>query len=479
MKTTREQRRRRQKREEQGRARTAVKAAVQELTAALPSYAEELFKPYRYKVLWGGRGGARSWTFARTLLIRAAQRPTRVLCAREFQTSIKDSVHQLLKDQIAMMGLTGFTVLETEIRHTNGSLFVFKGLHRNVHTIKSLEGIDVCWVEEAERVSKESWSALIPTIRTAGSEIWVSFNPDQEEDSTYQRFVVNPPPNSLVIKVSWEDNPFLTQELIDEKNYAYATDPDSANHVWGGELRRVTKAQILSGKWFVQEFIPDPIGHDESNPCPEFLAKKVCPHAWSGPYQGLDYGFAEDPLAATRSWVFGTELYVEYEFWGLHVEIDDAAKRICDVIPGFEHYVTRADSARPDSTSYLRRHGLPRIQNAKKGPGSVEDGVAHLRSYTKIIIHPRCPHWRDEAKRYSYKVDERSGDILPVIVDKHNHLIDAERYSLEPLIKPQRRVGTIFPGVAAVTPVAPVHTDHPHTRLIGINTRSPKRHASV
>lgn len=399
----------------------------------LPAYSVELWRPHRYKILWGGRGGARSWTVARALLLKAAQQKLRILCAREMQSSLRDSVHQLLRDQIELMKLDGFIVTDREIRHLNGSLFLFEGLRHNATKIKSLEGIDICWVEEAERISKESWSILIPTIRKAGSEIWVTFNPDQERDSTYMRFILQPPKDTWSVKVGWEDNPWLTEELRAEKEYMYATDPEGADHVWGGNIRKHSAAQILKDKWVVQEFT---IRYDaDGNPLDA---------GWEGPYCGMDFGFGTDPYAAIKCWVNDHVLYVEHEAYKHGLDIDATPNFLIDTIPGFQRYTSRADSARPDSISYLQRHDIPRVIGAKKGPGSVEDGIAHLRSYKQIIIHPRCRHTVDECKLYSYKVDERSGDVLPVIVDKHNHLIDSLRYALEPLIKPRRKAGFLF-----------------------------------
>lgn len=385
-----------------------------ERSADLPAYAEELFRPHRYKVLYGGRGAARSWSVARALLIEASQRPLRVLCTRELQTSIRDSVHQLLKDQMALMGLP-FTATEREIRHANGSLFLFEGLRYNVTKIKSLEGVDRCWVEEAERISAESWQVLIPTIRKAGSEIWVTFNPDRQEDATYQRFITHPPPDAWVQKVSADDNPWFPDELAAEREYLFRVDPDSAAHVWGGETREATDAQVLRGKWISEEFTPGPL--------------------WGGPYQGMDFGFAVDPTTMVRLWVHERRLYVEHELYRVGLELDDTAAAATRAIPGAEKYVTRADSARPETISYLSRHGLPRIEGVKKWQGSVEDGIAHLRQYEQIVIHPRCKNAIAEARAYSYKVDERSGDVLPTIVDANNNCWDAARYALAPLIQ--------------------------------------------
>ncbi|HEX7072257.1 MAG TPA: PBSX family phage terminase large subunit [Rhodothermales bacterium] len=413
-----------------------IAAKVMPLAGAvqLPAYAQHLWQRHRYKVIWGGRGGTRSWTVARTLLLMAAFAPIRILCAREIQSSIKDSVHQLLRDQIELMRLTGFIVTDREIRHVNGSLFIFKGIRHNITAIKSLEAVDICWVEEAERITKESWSILIPTIRKPGSEIWVTFNPDQEDDATYKRFIAHPPKDCWAVKVGWQDNPWLSDELREEKDYMYATDPEGADWVWGGNTRRISEAQILRGKYVVQEFVV---------PYTEDADGQRIP-AWDGPYQGQDFGFGTDPAAAVRLWVHDEVLYVEYEGWKLHLEIDETAAQWNHDLPDFHRYVTRADSARPDTISYLKRHGLPRIRPAKKHAGSVADGIAHLRSYRQIVIHPRCTHFIQECKLYSYKVDARSGDVLPIIIDKHNHLIDSARYALDPLIKRRRLVGLDF-----------------------------------
>jgi len=414
--------------------RIAAKVMPAENAKLLPMYAANLWVPHRYKIIYGGRGGARSWSVARALLLMAAQSKIRVLCTREMQSSIKDSVHQLLRDQIDLMGLEGYIVTDREIRHVNGSLFIFKGLRHNATSIKSLEAVDICWVEEAERITKESWSILIPTIRKKGSEIWVTFNPDQEHDATYTRFILNSPKDTWKYKAGWQENPWLSDELRDEKDYMYKTDPEGADWVWGGNIRKISAAQILRGKWVVEEFkvpyITDAIGQRVPQ--------------WDGPYQGQDFGFGVDPAAGVRLWIHERVLYVEHEAWKLHLEIDETAQYFNEQIPDYHLYVARADSSRPDSISFLRRHGLPRIRPAKKHAGSVADGIAHLRSYEKIVIHPRCIHAVQEAKLYSYKVDQRSGDVLPIIVDKHNHIIDSMRYALDPLIKPMRRVGLEF-----------------------------------
>src|SRR5882724_11269280 len=176
-----------------------------------PSKLQFLFQAARYKVAHGGRGGAKSWGFARAILLIGVQRKIRVLCVRELQNSIQDSVHKLLKDQIEAMGLSGeYDVLQSVIKHKwNGTEINFEGIRNNVNKIKSYEGIDICWAEEADKITGSSWEILIPTIRKNGSEIWVTFNPNLETDATYQRFVVDPPEASIVVQINWRDNPWF------------------------------------------------------------------------------------------------------------------------------------------------------------------------------------------------------------------------------------------------------------------------------
>lgn len=215
--------------------------------AEFPVKLEGLFKKSRYKVLYGGRGGAKSWGIARALLIKGAKDPIRILCAREFQTSIKDSVHKLLCDQIESLGLLSFyEITQTSIRGRNGTEFSFVGLKNNVSNIKSYEGVDICWVEEAQTTSRLSWNILIPTIRKEGSEIWISFNPELETDETYQRFVANPPADSITMKVNWYDNPWFPETLRLEKDALKARDEEAYNQVWEGLCRQTVDGAIFA-----------------------------------------------------------------------------------------------------------------------------------------------------------------------------------------------------------------------------------------
>lgn len=218
------------------------------MDATFPEKLAFLFQPYRYKVAYGGRGSGKSWSFARALLIIAASKTTRVLCAREIQKSIKDSVHRLLSDQIVALGLSEFyEILETEIRGKNGSLFLFSGLaSQTVESIKSFEGVDITWSEEAQNISKKSWDTLIPTIRKENSEIWISFNPSLETDETYDRFVANPPPNSCVSQVNYHDNPWFPEILEQERLHCELTNKEDYAQIWEGKCRAAVSGAIYA-----------------------------------------------------------------------------------------------------------------------------------------------------------------------------------------------------------------------------------------
>lgn len=226
-----------------------IQAAIAK--AEFPAKAQCLFQPEkaRYRVMYGGRGGAKSWAVARALLIKAAKNPLRILCAREYQTSIRDSVHKLLCDQIVALELTSFyEITQASIRGRNGSEFAFVGLKNNVSNVKSYEGVDVCWVEEAQTVSRNSWNVLIPTIRKENSEIWITFNPELETDETYQRFVVKPPAEAVVQKINWSDNPWFPETLKQEKDALKERDIHAYNQVWEGMCRQTVDGAIFANE---------------------------------------------------------------------------------------------------------------------------------------------------------------------------------------------------------------------------------------
>ena len=386
-------------------------------------------KEWRYRVAYGGRGSAKSWTVADALIVRAFAFRQRILCAREFQRSIKDSVHFLLCSQIERLGLTSaFRITEHELACTaTGSQFIFAGLHHHVESLKSLEAIDVCWVEEAEVVSEDSWSKLIPTIRKPGSEIWVTFNPDQEGDPTYQRFVPGQPhydaARTKSAQVSWRDNPCLPDVLKAELEHLRRTDPDAYQHVWEGGTWTRSDAQVFNGKWIIEDFTP-------------VVGNRDAAKNWDGPYYGADWGFSIDPTASGRVWVHDRKLYVEHEVYAIGCDIVDTPA-LFDKIPDVRRHPIRADNARPETINHMRIAGF-HCEPCIKWPGSVEDGIAFLRSFDKIVIHPRCRHAAEEFRLYSYKTDRLTGDILPDLKPGHDHVIDWIRYALGPLIRPRQ-----------------------------------------
>jgi phage terminase large subunit len=227
---------------------------MSETNAQFPVKMASLFDKARYKVYYGGRGAGKSHSAAKALLILGAKSQIRVLCAREYQTSIKDSVHKLLCDQIELMNLHGFyEITQSSIRGKNGSEFAFVGLKNNVANVKSYEGVDYCWVEEAQTVSRHSWNTLIPTIRKEGSEIWITFNPELETDETYQRFVVRPPEQAVVQKINWSDNPWFPEVLALEKDSLKSRDPSAYQTVWEGLCRLTVDGAIFANEMQVAE----------------------------------------------------------------------------------------------------------------------------------------------------------------------------------------------------------------------------------
>lgn len=375
----------------------------------LAGWARKLQRPSRYKAIHGGRGGGKSRTVATQLLIRAGTKPERILCAREVQKSIKDSVKRLLDDEIDRLGLRPmFVSTEQEIRGANGSLIIFAGLRGNAASIKSLEGVTIAWVEEAQTISQGSLDTLVPTIRAPDSELWFTWNPDLPTDPIDKMFRgESAPPDAEVIEVNYTDNPWFPDVLLAELEYDRSRDIDKFTHVWLGQYRRNSEARVFRN-WRIEDF--------DSPPNVEYR-------------QGADFGFSIDPSCLVRCWIDGTQLFVDQEAWGLKVDIDKLPGLFLSV-PNSEKWWTTADSSRPETISYLRNHGFPLIRPALKGARSVEEGVEFLKAFD-MVVHPRCVRTIDELTHYSYKTDSLTGDVLPMLEDKDNHLIDALRYACE------------------------------------------------
>jgi phage terminase large subunit len=387
-----------------------------EIRCDIPESFQYLLEPMRYKSAYGGRGRGASWSFARVLATKASFEKKRILCTREYQNSIRDSVYKVLTDQIEQLSLMPYyNINKTEISSKVGSEFIFKGLQHPLE-IKSIEGIDVVWLEEAQNVSEDSWKFLIPTIRKEGSEIWMSWNTGSEDDPTYVRFVTNKPEDCISKLLSYKDNPYFPETLRKEMEYCKRVDYDAYLHIWEGKPEKLSHALVFKGKFAVEDF-ETPYG--------------------ARFYYGADWGFANDPIALIRCFIVGNDLFIDQEACGVGVEFEEIPQ-LFDSVPGVREYEIPADSSRPETISYVKRQGFL-VKSCRKSAttkaGFVKDGISFLRKFEKIHIHTRCKHVQDEFEHYSYKIDKKTGEVLPILLDSFNHCIDALRYSLEDLIQ--------------------------------------------
>lgn len=396
-----------------------------------PEWAEPLLQPARYKGAWGGRGSGKSHYFAEMLIEAHILDPnTSSVCVREIQKSLAQSVKRLLELKIHDLGVGDlFEIQEFVIKRRNGSgLILFQGMQNHTNdSIKSLEGFDRAWVEEAQSISQRSLDMLRPTIRKPGSELWFSWNPSSPNDPIDQLLRGdNSPPGAVVVKVNWNDNPWFPEVLRKEMEFDRARDLDKFAHVWGGEYLTRSNARVFRN-WRVDEF------EAPANAMFRF---------------GADWGFATDPTVLIRCYVEGRTLYIDHEAYQVGCEIVDTPDLFLTV-PEAEKWPIVADSSRPETISHMKRNGFPKIMGAVKGPRSVEEGVEFLKSHD-IVVHPRCQHVIDELTHYAYKTDPATNAVLPVLEDKHNHLIDAVRYSLEGI----RRIQQQKPPKVVILPTA-------------------------
>ena len=379
-----------------------------------PDWLLPLLKPNRYKGLKGGRGSGKSHAFAEMLVLEHYKNPNfRTVCVREVQRSLKFSSKQLIEDKIESLGLSScFEITLNEIRDKRGKgVIVFNGLmDHTADSIKSLEGFNLAWVEEAQSISKRSLELLLPTIRMAGSEIWFSWNPNQPDDPIEQL-----KSEMTLVHVNYTDNPFCPDLIKQEADMWLSRDPEGHAHIWLGNYQTRSDDQVLAGRYTVSQF--------------EVQAN------WDGPYFGADWGFSIDPTTLVKSYIHDNKLYIADELYQAGIEINDTPA-FFDKMTGARDYVIRADNARPEIISYMQSHGYPKIKAAEKWQGSVNDGVSKLRGFDKIVIHPRCTHAIDEARLWKYKRN-RLGDILPELQKGNDHIFDGVRYSLTPLIREQ------------------------------------------
>jgi len=393
-----------------------------QVSIKFPPYFQEFTKPARYKGLHGGRGSGKSHCFAGYAILRMVSEPNlRVVCCREIQRSIADSVKTLLEDKIENFGLTAFfNITEQEITGINGSRCIFRGLQNHTAaSIKSLENFSIAFIEEAQTISAKSLELLTPTIRSPGSEIWAAWNPANENDPIDVLLRGDHPPDDCIIKeVNWDDNPWFPEELRGDMERDRLRDPDKYNHVWGGQYRGLSEARVFRN-WKIGEMEP----------------REDC--IW---YYGVDWGFANDETAAMRCcFPDNKTIYVDHEVYELGVPTE-ALPAFLNGLPDARKWPMRADSARPESIDHVKRHGFPKLRRARKGAGSIEDGVSFLQGFD-IVVHPRCANMARELSHYAYKKDARTDELLPVVEDKNNHLVDAFRYAVEGL----HRKGRVIP----------------------------------
>jgi phage terminase large subunit len=402
---------------------------VTTLRIETPEWALPLLNPARYKAAYGGRGSGKSHAFAE-LLIEAhiMDQTSRSVCVREVQKSLAQSVKRLLELKIEQMNAGAyFEVQEAVIKSRKGDgLIIFQGMQNHTaDSIKSLEGYDRAWVEEAQSLSQRSLDLLRPTIRKPGSELWFTWNPSQASDPVDALLRgEKPPPDAIVLEVNFDGNPWFPDVLRQEMEYDRSRDPDKYAHVWKGGYLQNSTARVFRN-WRVEEF-----------DAPADAIHRL----------GADWGFAQDPTVLVRCHIIGRTLYIDHEAYMVGCEITNTPDLFM-TIPEAERWPLVADSSRPETISHMRKHGFPKIMAAVKGRDSVNEGIEWLKSYD-IVVHPRCTHTIDELTFYSYKTDPLTGKILPVLQDLNNHVIDALRYACEGV----RRAGSVMRQIA-FTPI--------------------------
>ena len=393
---------------------------AQNRTIEFPPKLECLFHPSRYKTLYGGRGAAKSWGIGRALLVQAASKQLRILCAREIQRSIADSVHKLLVDQIQGIGLGGFyDVTDAKITGKNGSEFFFAGIRgQSIENLKSYEGVDICWVEEAQVVSKRSWDVLIPTIRKEGSEIWISFNPELDTDETYLRFVQNPPKDSQVIFMSWRDNPWFPKVLEAERLACLERDPVGYRNIWEGECRPAVDGAIYPQE--IAKLIEDgrfrPVPHD-----PMLLSHTVWDLGWN------------DQMSVGVVQRMGGEIRVINYFEQSHCTLAD----VVQTLKGTEYrwgtdFLPHDGMAKDFKTGQSAQEILTRLGRKVQivPKADVEGGIKAVRlMFPRLYIDSdKCVRLVDCLRRYRRSIPTTTGEPSGPLQDEYRHVADMTRY---------------------------------------------------
>ncbi|MFC5861078.1 PBSX family phage terminase large subunit [Acidicapsa dinghuensis] len=407
------------------------------MNVEIPECAGFLFEPARFKVMWGGRGGVKSWSIARALLVLARSRKLRIGCARETMKSIDDSVHQLLQDQIAALGMQDFFFpLKKMIRARNGSTFTYHGLRdRSVHNIKSLEAVDILWAEEAQNVTKNSWNTVVPTIRKPGSEIWASFNPVLATDETYQRFVVHPPKGAVVVQTSYRDNPYLSDELKQDMEDLKARDPDEFEHVYEGVCRPAVQGAVYKEQLIAAEKANriTSVPYDASRPVDTF---------W-------DLGFGDNVsiwFAQSIGFEFRLIDFVSDSLKDVSFYLKELGKRDYVYGKAFLPHDARAKTlaAGGRSVQQLVEAGGYRVRIVPQL--SLVDGMAAVRAiFNRCWFDAeKCAEGIQALKHYRYEKDEQMSDAKHEVFKREpmhdwaSHPADAFRYFAVSIREPER-----------------------------------------
>lgn len=385
----------------------------------IPEEYERLFdKDWREAAVYGGRFSMKSHTVARYLLIRARMEKTRILCAREFQNSIAESSHQLLSDLIELYELRDFDVTDKSIvNKVNGSDFLFKGLHHNEQNIKSTEGIDIAWIEEAQTVSASSIEILTPTVRKPGSQLIYTYNRLLEDDPIHKRLVLEGRPNTLIIHCNYDIAlkygvvpDVILNEIEDDK----LNRPALYKHKWLGEPS--TMERKIYRDWNFVETIP---------------------HEARLERYGLDFGYSNDPTA----------IVAIYYYNGGYI-LDEVAyqkgltnKQIADILSPLPRAVITADSAEPKSIDELRLHGLT-VMPTVKGKDSVNQGIQYVQRQ-RISVTQRSQNIIEEYKRYLW-MEDKDGKIVNKPEHEWSHSMDAIRYGFDGLRPNERQLETMI-----------------------------------
>ena len=395
-----------------------------------------IFKPKRYKVLYGGRSSGKSATVNRYLLIRALQEKTKILCTREFQSSIATSTYAELRDLIYQFNLHNtvlpvhFIVKHDMIQCSNGSEFIFKGLARDIMQIKSIPNIDICFVEEAETIGDHLWDILIPSIRSDNSEIILCFNPRERQSATYQRFIVSEQTDEeLRIEINYPDNPFNSKTILAEIEKLRQNNYAKYEHIYLGKVLDMTEDVIFKDKFHVEQLN---ITWIESGKFWAYNNQRI------QMLYGIDFGFSSDPTAMIELCFIDKEtIYIRREIYETKLLPTKYINKIEKLMPESIKCKWYADNSRPDTIEELKQMGL-NIEGAEKGKGSVESGIEYLLG-KNIIIDPSCTNMIYEAYNYKYKTDKHTGNITTDIIDANNHLWDSVRYALVKHIKAGRK----------------------------------------